>query len=87
MKKIIPFLIVGIPLCLSVIFIVNTIESQTFPLLRDDTLTDEENIHQTYKSGLEYCKKSYQPTIISENNEFKKCIDSVEKWYLKNKQK
>lgn len=86
MKKIIPFLLVGIPLCLSIVFITNTIESQTFPLFRNDTMIGEQNIEQTYQAGLEYCEKSFDPISISENNEFKECIESVEKWYMENNQ-
>ena len=87
MKKIIPFLLVGSPLCLSAIFIVNTIESQTFLLLRERTLSEEQNIEQTYQAGLEFCKESFQVSSISENSKFKECIDSVENWYLENKPK
>jgi hypothetical protein len=86
MKKIIPFLLVGIPLCLSAIFITNTVESQTFPLLRNDTLTEQKNIEQTYQAGLGYCEKSFEHTSISENNKLKECIESVEKWYMENNQ-
>ena len=84
MKRIIPFLLVGIPLLISAIFITNTIESQTFPLLRDDIVADEENIDQTYKAASEYCKKSFEVASISENSKLKECIDSVEKWYAEN---
>lgn len=86
MKKTIPFLLVGIPLCLSVVFITNTIESQTFPLLRNDTSIEEQNIEQIYQAGLGHCEKSFKPTSISQNNEFKECIESVEKWYMENNQ-
>lgn len=87
MKKIIPFLLVGVPLCLSAIFIANTIESQTFPLLREEILIENQNINETYKAGLEYCEKSFQASTISEKYKLEECTDVVERWYLENKPK
>lgn len=85
MRQIFVALVVCIPLTLAVLFIVNNVISDTFPLFRESPMDELDVIQQTYEAGLDHCESNYDNfEKINENEEYRKCIDSVETWYVEN---
>ena len=60
MKKIFVFLVIALPLVFAGIFILNSIDSVNFPMIRETPLNESEILEETYKSALEYCENNYK---------------------------
>ena len=87
MKKIIVVFAVGAPLALAALFIVNSIVSDTSLMFRPPPLDESQNLQQTYQAGLDFCETNYGSVgKIDSKEEYKKCIDLVETWYVEIKE-
>ena len=80
-------IVVGTPLVVAGIFIVNTVENETFPFLESDTFDETQSVKQAYESGLEFCSSKYQFQNIKGKVEYENCVNLVESWYLENSEK
>ncbi len=88
MKKIFVILAVGLPLGLAVVFIANNVVTDTFPMFRESPMNELDYLKQTYEAGLEYCKNNYGDiTSMEKNEEYRKCVDSVETWHTESLEK
>ena len=73
---------------MALVFIVNNVASDTFPLLIEEPMNESDYIKQTYEAGLDFCENNYGgKKTIEKNEEYRKCIDSVETWHAENLEK
>jgi len=79
---------VGIPLVLAAVFIVNSIVSDSFPMFREIPMDESQYLQQTYRAGLDYCENNYGNfDTLDKQNEYEKCVNSVETWHVENLEK
>lgn len=84
MHKIIVLIAIGVPLTVAGIFIMYSVENETFPLFEEDTFDEKQSIQETYEAALEFCSNNYQFENIKDKEEYDNCINSVESWFLEN---
>ena len=85
MRQVFVTLAVGLPLALALIFIVNNVVSETFPLFGSSPMDETDYLKQTYEGGLDYCKNKYKNiNTIETNQAYKECIELVETWHTEN---
>ena len=58
MRQIFVILAVGMPLFLAVLFIVNSIVSDSFLMFRETPIDESEYLQQTYQAGLNHCENN-----------------------------
>lgn len=88
MRQIFVILVVCTPLFLAALFIANSIASDTFPMFREAPIDETQYLDQTYQAGLDHCENNYGDfDTLDKKNEYEKCINSVETWYLENLKK
>ena len=88
MRQIFVILAVDTPLFLAVLFIVNGIVSETFPMFIEIPFDESQNLQQTYQAGLDHCENNYGNfDAFDKRNEYEKYINSVETWYAENIEK
>jgi hypothetical protein len=85
MRQIFVALAVGLPLLLAVVFIVNNIALDNFPMLRETPFDESQYLQQTYQAGINHCENNYGNfDTLDKKNEYEECINSVEAWYDEN---
>lgn len=85
MRKFYVYILVGIPILLAIVFVTNSVASNTFPLIITSNTEQQEiqqNIEQTYNSSLQYCQQKYQNEKLQEKMNYEECLEIVESWYL-----
>lgn len=64
------------PLFFAVLFIVNSIAANNFPMFVETPFDELQNLQQTYHAGLNHCENNYGNfDIMDEKNEYEQCID------------
>ncbi len=88
MRQIFVIIVVGAPLLLAALLIVNSIASDNFPMFGETPFDESQNLQQTYQAGLNHCKSNYRNfEMLEKENEYEQCIDAVETWYAENIEK
>ena len=88
MRQIFVKIAVGAPLFLAVLFIANSIASDSFPMFREIPFDESQNLQQTYQAGLDHCENNYGDfDTLDIKNEYEQCINSVETWHAENLEK
>ncbi|NIM25922.1 MAG: hypothetical protein GTN97_02155 [Nitrosopumilaceae archaeon] len=85
MRKIFVIIVVAIPILLALVFVTNSVASNTFPLIITSTTQQEkiqQNIQQTYNSSLQYCQEKYQEGNFKDQMNYEECLEIVESWYV-----
>lgn len=85
MRLIFVILAVSLPLSLAAVFIVNSVVSDNFPMVRDIPIDESQYLQQTYRAALDFCENNYGDIDkLKEKVSYEKCIESVERWYAEN---
>jgi len=85
MKSIFVVLAISLPLSLTAVFVVNSVVSDNFPMVRDIPADESQYLQQTYHAALNYCENNYGGIDkLKEKMSYEKCIESVERWYVEN---
>ena len=88
MRQIFVIIAVGAPLFLAALFITNSIASDSFPMFREASFDESQNLQQTYQAGLDHCENNYgNSDELDKKNEYEQCINSVEIWHVENIEK
>ena len=85
MKKFYVYILVGVPILLAIVFVTNSVASNTFPLIITSNTEQQEiqqNIEQTYNSSILYCQQKYQNEKLQDKMNYEECLEIVESWYL-----
>lgn len=85
MRKFYVYILVGIPILLAIVFVTNSVASNTFPLIITSNTEQQEiqqNIEQTYNSSIQYCQQKYQNEKLQDKMNYEECLEIVESWYL-----
>lgn len=88
MRQIFVALAVGLPLIIAVVFIVNSVVSDSFPMSTETPFDESQNFYQTYQAGLNHCENNYGNfDALDKKNEYEECISLVETWHTKDIEK
>ena len=82
MKKIFVIMFVTGPLGLAILFIINGIMSETFPLFREP-INNSQFLEQTYEAAKQYCK-NLKNSVINHEQSYTQCMNSIEEWFDEN---
>ncbi len=85
MRKFFVFIVVGIPILLVIVFVTNSVASNTFPLIirvNSEQQEIQQNIQQIYNSSIQYCQEKYQNENFQDKMSYQECLEIVENWYL-----
>lgn len=85
MRQIFVVFVVGIPLILAAVFIVNSVVSNSFPMFSETLFDELEILQQAYQAGLDHCENNYGDfDTLDMKNEYEECVSLVETWYFEN---